>query len=197
MVIALVLVTLAVCGFLLYRYLCHNKGVYRTAGEPAPGVDPDQVYNDTVTPGKKEYFIWPARRYPTINSGLDLWIQSIRCPKCGRSTCSVRSMEGTHWFKGYRWSYMEGLRTINGCINGRIKISEKYRFICSINKLAVTTIWFSYDKVTETIIYFVLTFLSLNIISSPKTVKSQFQQYPRKVWWDSSIRIIYMSYYLL
>ncbi|KAA0707283.1 hypothetical protein E1301_Tti002604 [Triplophysa tibetana] len=56
-VIALVLVTLAVCTFLLYRYLCHNKGVYRTAGEPAPGVDPDQVYNDTVTPGKKEYFI--------------------------------------------------------------------------------------------------------------------------------------------
>ncbi|KAI7794341.1 hypothetical protein IRJ41_014994 [Triplophysa rosa] len=56
-VIALVLVTFALCGFLLYRYLCHNKGVYRTAGEPAPGVDPDQVYNDTVTPGKKEYFI--------------------------------------------------------------------------------------------------------------------------------------------
>ncbi|KAK7132572.1 hypothetical protein R3I93_018951 [Phoxinus phoxinus] len=56
-VIALILVTLALCGFLLYRYLCHSKGVYRTAGEPAPGVDPEQVYNDTVTGNKKEYFI--------------------------------------------------------------------------------------------------------------------------------------------
>ncbi|KTG42338.1 hypothetical protein cypCar_00004279 [Cyprinus carpio] len=56
-VIALILLTLVVCGFLLYRYLCHSKGVYRTAGEPAPGVDPDQVYNDTVTENKKEYFI--------------------------------------------------------------------------------------------------------------------------------------------
>ncbi|KTF71038.1 hypothetical protein cypCar_00049099 [Cyprinus carpio] len=56
-VIALILVTLVVCGFLLYRYLYHSKGVYRTAGEPAPGVDPDQVYNDTVTENKKEYFI--------------------------------------------------------------------------------------------------------------------------------------------
>lgn len=57
-VIALILVTLALGGFLLYRYMCHSKGVYRTAGEPAPGVDPEQVYNDTtVTDNKKEYFI--------------------------------------------------------------------------------------------------------------------------------------------
>lgn len=56
-VVVLVLVTIAIFGFLLYRYLCHNKGVYRTAGEPAPGIDPDQVYNDTVTSNKKEYFI--------------------------------------------------------------------------------------------------------------------------------------------
>ena len=57
-VIALLLVTLAVVGFLLYRYLCHNKGAYRTTGEPAPGEDlaedhkPNQAPND-----KKEYFI--------------------------------------------------------------------------------------------------------------------------------------------
>lgn len=56
-VILLVLCTLAGLAFLLYRYLCHNKGAYRTAGEPAPGVDPDQVYQDTVTENKKEYFI--------------------------------------------------------------------------------------------------------------------------------------------
>ncbi|KAG7281122.1 hypothetical protein CRUP_027659 [Coryphaenoides rupestris] len=57
-VIALILVTVAVVGFLLYRYLCHNKGAYRTTGEPAPGEDfaedskPNQATND-----KKEYFI--------------------------------------------------------------------------------------------------------------------------------------------
>lgn len=57
-VITLLLVTLAVVGFLLYRYLCHNKGAYRTTGEPAPGEDlaedhkPNQAPND-----KKEYFI--------------------------------------------------------------------------------------------------------------------------------------------
>ncbi|XP_066526217.1 small cell adhesion glycoprotein-like [Hoplias malabaricus] len=56
-VIALVLCTLAVVAFLLYRYMCHNKGAYRTTGEPAPGVDPDRVYQDTVTENKKEYFI--------------------------------------------------------------------------------------------------------------------------------------------
>ncbi|KAG5282343.1 hypothetical protein AALO_G00054950 [Alosa alosa] len=56
-VVVLVLLTLAAGAFLLYRYLCHNKGAYRTTGEPAPGEDPDQVYNDTVVPIKKEYFI--------------------------------------------------------------------------------------------------------------------------------------------
>lgn len=56
-VVLLVLVTLAAAAFLLYRYFCHNKGAYRTTGEPAPGEDPDQVYNDTVAPIKKEYYI--------------------------------------------------------------------------------------------------------------------------------------------
>uniref|UniRef100_A0AAY4CT80 Uncharacterized protein n=1 Tax=Denticeps clupeoides TaxID=299321 RepID=A0AAY4CT80_9TELE len=56
-VIVLILLSLAAFGFLLYRYLCRNKGAYRTTGELAPGEDPDQVYNDTVTPIKKEYFI--------------------------------------------------------------------------------------------------------------------------------------------
>lgn len=56
-VVVLVLLTVAAGAFLLYRYLCHNKGAYRTTGEPAPGEDPDQVYNDTVAPIKKEYFI--------------------------------------------------------------------------------------------------------------------------------------------
>ncbi|KAG7323217.1 hypothetical protein KOW79_012919 [Hemibagrus wyckioides] len=55
-VILLVLCTLAGLVFLLYHYLCHNKGIYRTTGEAAPGVDPDQVYHDTVTENK-EYFI--------------------------------------------------------------------------------------------------------------------------------------------
>lgn len=56
-VIILVLCTVAGLAFVLYRYLCHSKGVYRTTGEPAPGLDPDQVYQDTVTENKKEYFI--------------------------------------------------------------------------------------------------------------------------------------------
>lgn len=56
-VVVLVLLTLGAAAFLLYRYLCHNKGAYRTTGEPAPGEDLDQVYNDTVAPIKKEYFI--------------------------------------------------------------------------------------------------------------------------------------------
>ncbi|KAF4078698.1 hypothetical protein AMELA_G00202100 [Ameiurus melas] len=55
-VILLVLCTLAGLVFLLYRYLCHNKGIYRTTGEAAPGVNPDRVYHDTVTENK-EYFI--------------------------------------------------------------------------------------------------------------------------------------------
>ncbi|KAK1803369.1 hypothetical protein P4O66_004031 [Electrophorus voltai] len=56
-VILLILCTMAALAFVMYRYLCHNKGTYRTTGEPAPGLDPDQVYNDTVTQNKKEYFI--------------------------------------------------------------------------------------------------------------------------------------------
>lgn len=57
-VIVLVLLTVAGLGFLLYRYLCHNKGDYRTTGEPAPGEDPDQDYIDQPpTDKKKEYFI--------------------------------------------------------------------------------------------------------------------------------------------
>ncbi|XP_071388402.1 small cell adhesion glycoprotein-like [Centroberyx affinis] len=56
-VIVLVLLTVAVLGFLLYRYLCHNKGDYRTTGEPAPGEDPDDDCNDRATSEKKEYFI--------------------------------------------------------------------------------------------------------------------------------------------
>lgn len=60
-VVLLVLVTLAAAAFLLYRYFCHNKGAYRTTGEPAPGEDPDQVYNDTVAPIKKEYYIWGSK----------------------------------------------------------------------------------------------------------------------------------------
>uniref|UniRef100_A0A4W4HP76 Uncharacterized protein n=1 Tax=Electrophorus electricus TaxID=8005 RepID=A0A4W4HP76_ELEEL len=56
-VILLFLCTMAALAFVMYRYLCHNKGTYRTTGEPAPGLDPDQVYNDTVTQNKKEYFI--------------------------------------------------------------------------------------------------------------------------------------------
>ncbi|KAK6308298.1 hypothetical protein J4Q44_G00215690 [Coregonus suidteri] len=57
MVIVLVLLTLAGLGFLLYRYLCHNKGAYRTTGEPAPGEDRDLAHGDIVTDEKKEYFI--------------------------------------------------------------------------------------------------------------------------------------------
>ncbi|XP_070300673.1 small cell adhesion glycoprotein-like [Salvelinus sp. IW2-2015] len=56
-VIVLVLLTLAGLGFLLYRYLCHNKGAYRTTGEPAPGEDCDLAHSDIVTDEKKEYFI--------------------------------------------------------------------------------------------------------------------------------------------
>ncbi|MCJ8741823.1 hypothetical protein PDJAM_G00075180 [Pangasius djambal] len=55
-VIVLVLCTLAGLVYLLYHYLCHNKGIYRTTGEAAPGVDPDQGYHDTDTENK-EYFI--------------------------------------------------------------------------------------------------------------------------------------------
>ncbi|KAI1897063.1 hypothetical protein AGOR_G00079260 [Albula goreensis] len=52
-VIALVLLTMAGLGFLLYRYLCHNKGDYRTTGEPVPGEEDDPADPED----KKEYFI--------------------------------------------------------------------------------------------------------------------------------------------
>ncbi|XP_028438788.1 cell adhesion molecule 2-like isoform X1 [Perca flavescens] len=56
-VIVLILLTVAALGFLLYRYLCHNKGDYRTTGEAAPGDDPDDEYNNQAASEKKEYFI--------------------------------------------------------------------------------------------------------------------------------------------
>ncbi|XP_068453296.1 small cell adhesion glycoprotein-like [Clinocottus analis] len=56
-VIVLILLTVAALGFLLYRYLCHNKGDYRTTGEPAPGEDPDDEQNNQDVSEKKEYFI--------------------------------------------------------------------------------------------------------------------------------------------
>ncbi|XP_030278359.1 uncharacterized protein LOC115584777 isoform X2 [Sparus aurata] len=56
-VIVLILLTVAALGFLLYRYLCHNKGDYRTTGELAPGEDPDEEYSNKATSEKKEYFI--------------------------------------------------------------------------------------------------------------------------------------------
>lgn len=55
-VIAIILVTVAVLCFLLYRYFCHNKGDYRTTGELAPGEDPDEEHNQAESE-KKEYFI--------------------------------------------------------------------------------------------------------------------------------------------
>uniref|UniRef100_A0A8C8A0T9 Si:ch211-210c8.7 n=1 Tax=Oryzias sinensis TaxID=183150 RepID=A0A8C8A0T9_9TELE len=55
-VVVVILVTLVVFGVLLYRYLCHNKGDYRTTGELAPGDDPDESSNQTAGE-KKEYFI--------------------------------------------------------------------------------------------------------------------------------------------
>uniref|UniRef100_A0A8C3ADN9 Si:ch211-210c8.7 n=1 Tax=Cyclopterus lumpus TaxID=8103 RepID=A0A8C3ADN9_CYCLU len=56
-VIVLILLTVAALGVLLYRYLCHNKGDYRTTGEPAPGEDPDDEQNNQAVSEKKEYFI--------------------------------------------------------------------------------------------------------------------------------------------
>ncbi|KAG7521110.1 hypothetical protein JOB18_042918 [Solea senegalensis] len=56
-VVAIILLTLAVFGFLLYRYLCHNKGDYRTTGELAPGEDLDDEQSNQAVSEKKEYFI--------------------------------------------------------------------------------------------------------------------------------------------
>uniref|UniRef100_A0A087YSS4 Si:ch211-210c8.7 n=2 Tax=Poecilia TaxID=8080 RepID=A0A087YSS4_POEFO len=56
-VVFAMLVTLGVIAYVLYRYMCRNKGDYRTTGEPAPG---DYFYDESHTLGvseKKEYFI--------------------------------------------------------------------------------------------------------------------------------------------
>lgn len=56
-VIVLILLTVATLCFLLYWYLCHNKGDYRTTGELAPGEDPDEENSNQDLGQKKEYFI--------------------------------------------------------------------------------------------------------------------------------------------
>lgn len=56
-VIVVIVLTVAVLAFLLYRYLCHNKGAYRTTGELAPGEDPDEDFTNQTSSEKKEYFI--------------------------------------------------------------------------------------------------------------------------------------------
>ncbi|XP_041097579.1 uncharacterized protein LOC121308924 [Polyodon spathula] len=57
-VIVLVLLTLLAMGFLLYHYLCKNKGAYKTAGEPDPGDDMDlQSQLELDQDQKKEYYI--------------------------------------------------------------------------------------------------------------------------------------------
>ncbi|KAM4737014.1 uncharacterized protein FYW61_004626 [Anableps anableps] len=56
-VIVVILLTVAVIAFLLYRYLCHNKGDYRTTGELAPGEDLDEDFSNQAASEKKEYFI--------------------------------------------------------------------------------------------------------------------------------------------
>lgn len=56
-VIVVIVLTIAVLAFLLYRYLCHNKGAYRTTGELAPGEDPDEDLPNQTSSEKKEYFI--------------------------------------------------------------------------------------------------------------------------------------------
>uniref|UniRef100_A0A3B3SYW8 Si:ch211-210c8.7 n=1 Tax=Paramormyrops kingsleyae TaxID=1676925 RepID=A0A3B3SYW8_9TELE len=55
-VVFFVLLTLGCLSFLLYRYMCANRGDYRTTGEPAPGEDL-QVDYDKEPDDKKEYFI--------------------------------------------------------------------------------------------------------------------------------------------
>lgn len=51
----LILLTVAALCFLLYWYLCQNKGDYRTTGELAPGEEPDDECGQQAE--KKEYFI--------------------------------------------------------------------------------------------------------------------------------------------
>uniref|UniRef100_A0A3B4BGI7 Uncharacterized protein n=1 Tax=Periophthalmus magnuspinnatus TaxID=409849 RepID=A0A3B4BGI7_9GOBI len=57
LVIFVILLTVAVVGFVLYRYLCHNKGAYRTTGELAPGEDLEEDHHSHKENEKKEYFI--------------------------------------------------------------------------------------------------------------------------------------------
>lgn len=73
MVIVLILLTVAALGFLLYRYLCHNKGDYRTTGELAPGEDPDEEYSNKATSEKKEYFIWTLWRLGKKMGSVEVW----------------------------------------------------------------------------------------------------------------------------
>lgn len=56
-VITVIVLTVVVLAFLLYRYLCHNKGAYRTTGELAPGEDLDEEFTNQAPSEKKEYFI--------------------------------------------------------------------------------------------------------------------------------------------
>ncbi|XP_061758602.1 small cell adhesion glycoprotein-like [Nerophis ophidion] len=52
-VVTLILLTVVMLGFLLYRYMCHNKGDYRTTGEPAPGEDLDEDNRPQEAPAKR------------------------------------------------------------------------------------------------------------------------------------------------
>lgn len=56
-VVVLILLTLVVLGFVVCRYLYHNRGDYRTTGELAPGEDPEEEDSNKPAPQKKEYFI--------------------------------------------------------------------------------------------------------------------------------------------
>uniref|UniRef100_A0A3Q0S462 Si:ch211-210c8.7 n=1 Tax=Amphilophus citrinellus TaxID=61819 RepID=A0A3Q0S462_AMPCI len=56
-VVILILLTLVVLGFVVCRYLYHNRGDYRTTGELAPGEDPEEEDSNKSAPQKKEYFI--------------------------------------------------------------------------------------------------------------------------------------------
>ncbi|XP_061541613.1 small cell adhesion glycoprotein-like [Phycodurus eques] len=56
-VVTLIVVTVVLLGILLYHYMCHNKGDYRTTGELAPGDDPDEDRGNQAAGEKKEYFI--------------------------------------------------------------------------------------------------------------------------------------------
>ncbi|XP_068509421.1 small cell adhesion glycoprotein-like [Syngnathus scovelli] len=53
----LIVLTLVLLAVLVYHYMCHNKGDYRTTGEQAPGEDPDEDPASQAASEKKEYFI--------------------------------------------------------------------------------------------------------------------------------------------